>query len=209
MPINGVALSAVGIGGVFVWAGISGKSVLATVQAAVQGVSPRTLPQTNPITGTSSGAAPSAPADGGGAAGLVAISGSGHQAQIANALRGAGANNFAIAGGLGNIQVESGFNPAIVNSREGAIGFVQWEGDRRVRLQAFAAAHGGKESDAAIQISFMLQEGPPIQAMNSSGSAANAAAIWDEVYERSAGTTRSERIAAANRFYLLLAGGKL
>jgi hypothetical protein len=47
--VNGVALGAVLLGGVFMWAGITGKSVLATIQAAVQGTSPAGLSQSKPI----------------------------------------------------------------------------------------------------------------------------------------------------------------
>lgn len=62
MAINGIALGALGIGSVFLWSAIKGKSVLATTQAIITGKNPGTLPQTNPISEVTSttGAANSA-----------------------------------------------------------------------------------------------------------------------------------------------------
>lgn len=56
--VDGPALSAIGIGGVFVYAGIKGKSVLQAIQSVVQGTAPNIMAQTNPIptdTGISGG----------------------------------------------------------------------------------------------------------------------------------------------------------
>lgn len=50
MPINGPALGALAIGGVFLYAAVKGKSILASAQALIQGKSPATVQQTNPIT---------------------------------------------------------------------------------------------------------------------------------------------------------------
>jgi hypothetical protein len=50
MPINGVALGALGIGGIFIYSAIKGKSILATTQNVITGKSPTTAPQANPIT---------------------------------------------------------------------------------------------------------------------------------------------------------------
>jgi|ERR1022692_270942 hypothetical protein len=50
MPMNGVAIGALAIGGVFLYSSIKGKSILATTQAVITGKSPTTVGQTNPIT---------------------------------------------------------------------------------------------------------------------------------------------------------------
>jgi cell wall-associated NlpC family hydrolase len=50
MPINGVALGALGIGGLFIYSAIKGKSILVTTQAIITGKSPATVGQANPIT---------------------------------------------------------------------------------------------------------------------------------------------------------------
>lgn len=57
--IDGMALGSIAAGGLFLYAAITGKSVLGSVQALIKGGSPSQSPQTNPITGTS-GTAPSA-----------------------------------------------------------------------------------------------------------------------------------------------------
>jgi len=57
-----------------------------------------------------------------------------------------------------NAQVESSWDPTSLNAREGAIGLFQWEGGRRLALQRYAAAHGGKETDLAMQLGYLGQE---------------------------------------------------
>lgn len=49
MPINGPALGALGIGSLFLYSAIKGKSILASAQAIITGQSPQTVRQTNPI----------------------------------------------------------------------------------------------------------------------------------------------------------------
>lgn len=47
--LNGISLAAVGVGFVFVYAGVKGVSVPNGIRAIVTGQSPQTLPQTSPI----------------------------------------------------------------------------------------------------------------------------------------------------------------
>jgi cell wall-associated NlpC family hydrolase len=63
MPISGVALGAVSVGSVFLYAGLKGVSVPEAVQAIVQGKSPATLTNRYPVT-TPAGS-DAAPATGG------------------------------------------------------------------------------------------------------------------------------------------------
>lgn len=65
--IDGVSLGAVFAGSLFVYAGLTGKSVPAAVQAIVQGRSPATAPQSQPITGGA--VVPDVPIGGGSATG--------------------------------------------------------------------------------------------------------------------------------------------
>jgi hypothetical protein len=51
--IDGIALASIGAGAVFLYAGIRGKSILAALQAIVQGKSPSTAAQSAPIAQTS------------------------------------------------------------------------------------------------------------------------------------------------------------
>jgi len=50
--IDGVALAAIGAGGLLVYSGVRGKSVLGGVQGLIQGKSPATAPAASQITGT-------------------------------------------------------------------------------------------------------------------------------------------------------------
>lgn len=124
---------------------------------------------------------------------------------VASFLRSKGLSDNAIAGVLGNLQVESGISPTSANPTEGAIGLAQWEKGRRGALDSYAAAHGGKETDLATQLGFMWSEltgqfSGVLTNLKGASSPAQAATIWDTQYEKSAGTTRTERIAAANGY---------
>lgn len=107
------------------------------------------------------------------------------------------------AGVAGNLEVESGLNPAAYNSSEGAIGLAQWEGGRRKALDAFAAQRGTSETDLGTQLAFLGAElhgsesGAYGRLLATSDPAA-AAAAFDQYYERSSGSARQKRIDAAN-----------
>lgn len=121
-------------------------------------------------------------------------------------LSGKGLTKAQVAGVEGNLYVESGFNPAAANAKEGAIGLAQWEGGRRTSLQQFAAGRGTSETDLATQLEFMWSElvGPERSALTSLYGASTptaAATVFDTQYERSAGTSRQGRIDAANDLY--------
>jgi hypothetical protein len=117
-------------------------------------------------------------------------------------LRGKGLTPAQAAGVAGNLQVESGFNPAAHNDREGAIGLAQWEGGRRTALDNYAASTGGPETDLTTQLNFLWQElntsqKGAFQKLLATSDAASAAAVFDQYYERSSGAARSTRIADA------------
>lgn len=123
-------------------------------------------------------------------------------------LRGKGLSALQIAGAEGNLQVESGLSATAYNRAEGAIGIAQWEGGRRTALQSYARAHGGTETDLNTQLDFMWaeltgSEHSALTALLATNSAAAAATVWDQKYERSDGTSRQRRIDAANA----IAGG--
>lgn len=123
---------------------------------------------------------------------------------IVDFLEGKGLSKNAIAGILGNLKVESGFNPGAYNAREGAIGLAQWEGGRRTALQHYASQHGMKETDLQAQLGFLDQEmrqRGTYAELQRAGTAGQAAALFDQHFEVSAGTTRNARILGANEFY--------
>lgn len=109
----------------------------------------------------------------------------------------------AVAGIVGNFNVESGLRTDANNAGEGAVGLGQWEGGRRTALQQYAAAHGTTESDLNTQLNFAWQEMNQrglVQQLNSAGSPSQAADIWDQKFEVSAGTTRGQREQFANQY---------
>lgn len=70
--------------------------------------------------------------------------------------RGLDAGHAAIL--AGNIEQESGFDPTRPNVAEGGIGLIQWNKERRAALQAFAAKRHQIETDAGVQLDFMMKE---------------------------------------------------
>lgn len=126
-----------------------------------------------------------------------------NESVIYDFLKGKGLTPAQIAGAMGNLKIESGFNPRSVNPGEGAIGLAQWEGGRRSALQHYASSHGGKETSLSIQLGFMWHEltgseSGALKALRKTHDPAAAASVWDGQYERSDGTTRGARISSAH-----------
>lgn len=143
----------------------------------------------------------------------MASSGPSVSDQLASFLRGGlGFSAAGAAGWEGNTEVESGFNPGAMNSKEGAVGLQQWEGGRRAALDAMAAAIGQKETDLNAQEHFIEVElrGYPalLRELQTTTDPAQAAADVDQVYERSDGSARNRRIADAQNIYAALSTGR-
>ncbi|MEU4839562.1 phage tail tip lysozyme [Nocardia testacea] len=106
------------------------------------------------------------------------------------------------AGILGNLQVESGFDTGAYNPGEGAIGLAQWLGGRRANLEAFAASRGRDVTSWETQLDFMVyelehSESGAMNRLKSTTTAGDAAAVFDQYYERSSGAARGQRVANA------------
>lgn len=77
-------------------------------------------------------------------------------------LRGAGFNEIQVAGIMGNIKHESGFNPSIVERSNGVgYGLCQWSYGRRTQLEKYAKSISKKASDLNVQIAFLIAELTP------------------------------------------------
>jgi hypothetical protein len=123
--------------------------------------------------------------------------------KIMSFLTGKGLTPAQAAGVAGNWTVESSLNPNSVNRAEGAVGLGQWENGRLTNLQNFARARGKSEGDFQTQLDFAWSElqgseNVAYRALLTATTPAEAATIFDKQYERSAGTSRAERIADAN-----------
>lgn len=110
------------------------------------------------------------------------------------------------SGMLGNMQTESSFRTNAHNAAEGAIGLVQWEGPRRTQLESFARSEGKPVTDWHVQIDFMMKElhGSESGAwarLQNAQTPTQAAAIFDQYYERSSGGSRGQRIANAENIH--------
>ena len=102
------------------------------------------------------------------------------------------------AGIVGNLQAESGVKPGQHQIGGPAFGIAQWEGGRQENLKAFAAQQGKSVDDLGVQLDFLWQElqGPENAAFNAlkgAGSASQAAAIFENKFERPAANHNAER----------------
>lgn len=114
------------------------------------------------------------------------------------------------SGILGNMQTESSFNTAAYNKGEGAIGLIQWEGPRRTALENYANAQGRPVTDWKLQVDFMMHELQTSESgawakIQQADTPAQVAAAFDKYYERSAGTSRGERMANAENIHRTIA----
>lgn len=119
MPVSGAGLGAVLAGSVFLYAGVRGVSVLASIKAVVQGKSPSSVKQSAPIT------APADDSGGGGGTGTMPTSKSGQAAlqQAAQSMGWTGAQWQALQ--QLEAKEDAGFNPKAVNASSGALGIGQ------------------------------------------------------------------------------------
>lgn len=114
------------------------------------------------------------------------------------------------SGILGNMQTESSFNTAAYNKGEGAVGLIQWEGPRRTALESFAHQNGKPVTDWKLQVDFMMHELQTSESgawskIQQAETPSQVAAAFDKYYERSAGTSRGERMANAENIHKTVA----
>ena len=115
---KGIAYASIGIGTLFVYAGLEGKSALGAFQSLVQGKSPTSAPTANPISGTS------APDNVSGPETNVSKGSAQQLLQIAAAQHGWGSGAEWQA--LQSVEMaEAGFNPKARNPSSGAFGLGQ------------------------------------------------------------------------------------
>lgn len=216
MAINGTAVAITSLGGLLVYSAVKGLGIADTARALLSGQNVTTAAAPDP--GVSGGAAlhgllndpVSPPPDSGGkhmdSTPLMPVDPGNAAPSINRYLKGMNFSRAQRAGILGNMQVESGFNPGAYNAIEGAIGICQWEKGRRTALQAFAKTLGKSESDLSAQLAYFhleMNSGfAPVQVMiKANNDPGTVAAIFDGSYERSAGTSRAARVAAARSLF--------
>ena len=79
--------------------------------------------------------------------------------EIAGILReGLGVNDAALAGIMGNLQGESGFNPHKVGDDGGAFGICQWRGARLDQMVAYCEEHDLNPVSRDGQLSFLIYD---------------------------------------------------
>lgn len=78
------------------------------------------------------------------------------------ALREAGYSEYAVAGVMGNIYCESGFDPTTIERSNGVgFGLCQWSYGRRTQLEAYAESKKVEATDLETQLEFLITELTP------------------------------------------------
>lgn len=138
-------------------------------------------------------------------------------------LRAAGYSEITVAGTMGNIYAESGFDPSVVEHGNGiGFGLIQWSYGRRTAIENYAAEQGKDVNSTELQVEWLLKECDPNDSAfawtNSSTSYDGKSWTYDEwknatdiesavrafmfCFERPAGTSSlQKRIDAANEYY--------
>lgn len=117
------------------------------------------------------------------------------------------------AGIVGNLQAESGVRPGQHQIGGPAFGIAQWEGGRQDNLRAFAQRQGKPISDLGMQLDFLWSElqGPEnaaFQALKTARTPAQAAAIFENKFERPAANHNAERGRIAEQVYAEFGGNR-
>lgn len=134
-------------------------------------------------------------------------SSSSQQAIVWNYFKNKGLNDKAIAGIMGNIQQESGFNSSVVNKSSGASGIFQWLGGRKNGLQDYAKSLGKSWTDLQVQLDYAWKElqGSEKKSLASLQrndlSASQHASEFDRLFERSGGSAVGKRQDYANQYF--------
>jgi hypothetical protein len=120
---------------------------------------------------------------------------SANQKQVSEWLGAKGYSATAIAGIMGNVSVESSFNPANVNPT-GHFGLFQWDKTRQ------AALGNPPSTDIAKQMELMDRELAKLDPAfkKATGSAAEMAVRFEKAFEISGGQLNEKRIADAQKF---------
>ena len=116
------------------------------------------------------------------------------------------------AGIVANLQAESGVKPGQHQIGGPAFGIAQWEGGRQDNLRAFAQAQGKPIDDLGMQLDFLWQElqGPENAAFNALKGATtpyDAAAIFENKFERPRDNHNAERGAIAQQVFAAFGNG--
>jgi hypothetical protein len=162
------------------------------------------------IYGAAGGATGGSPATASAAAPTTSTSG--NEATVWNYLANKGVSAIAIAGFMGNFQVESGFNPQAENPGTTATapsgpayGLAQWLGGRQTALVAYATQQGQPVDSLALQLDYLWTEltgsyASSLSAAEAAASPSAAADVVNKMFEGS-GTPSTQREAFAQTIY--------
>lgn len=136
-------------------------------------------------------------------------SGSSTQAKVWNFLKSKGFTDAQAAGIMGNIEIESRFNPAAEqikgNKWAGGKGLFQWD-DRKGNLYNYAASKGKSWTDLQTQLDFFWKELQTTESnayryVKGARSTVQASELFQQKFERAGIPHQAKRNAAAQKYY--------
>lgn len=152
---------------------------------------------------------------------VSSLTGNSIEEKVWFALKDLGYSEYAVAGVLGNIYAESGFNVGSIESDSGiGAGICQWSYGRRDALESYAKSKGKSWADENIQIEFLIGELTPgggadgfatynlmtnngytINDWKNATSPEDAAVAFCWIFERPGVPRLEERKSAAKKYY--------
>jgi hypothetical protein len=193
MPLSGLAVAEIGIGGILVYSGIKGYSIADTFTSLAKGTTPA---QTEPIAAASSGTGSSAVAPGTASAnGINAVPGSTTQngTSIYKFLRGNGYNPMAAAGAIASMYGESAWDPESIG--DDGCGLMGWTPESTITsyggtCHAAGIGNNSTQQDFNSQLGAILSYvaknggGSAVSMMSGATSIDQSAEIWGQHVER-------------------------
>lgn len=127
--------------------------------------------------------------------------------------QGKGLEPHVAAGIVGNLMQESGLNPYAKGDNGKATGIAQWHPDRFKGLKKWANTNNRDPYALETQLDYVLQEPgesqKALQALSGAKDSGEAAALFDKIYERSAGLHTRQRVGYARSLHPYKYGGKI
>lgn len=150
------------------------------------------------------------------------LTGNTNEEKIWGFLKAKGLTDEQVAGIMGNLQQESGFDPTIIeggghaDSATGAsftqgYGIAQWTFERKDDLENFAKSLGKSSGDLGVQLEFLWHElnnseSEALQALKGATDVATATDLFHRKFERSADAVSDTRIGYGQDIYNKLKG---
>lgn len=186
MPMNGPAIATMGIGTLFLYSAVKGKSILASAQSIITGQSPQTVKQTNPIASNT----PATDNTFGG--GNLPVSGGTNKITLQKTASQFGWGSGSEWSSLDKIEIqEAGYSATVKNGSSGALGMAQ------------ALGHGNANTAGSLGNEYGGYGLTDAQAKKANSGDASMQALWmcNYIKQTYGDPVKAEQFHLANGWY--------